>query len=343
MTTHLSMFRSATLKLTVAYMAIALFICVLFSAALYQVATRELRGQLLHQYQRWNYVVNDYDQPPPMSLPTPGSDIDLGSHHILLRLVYVNIMVLVAAGFVSYGLARRTLQPIEAAHEQQKRFTADVSHELRTPLTALRMETEVALLDKAAAVPALRKTLKSNLEEADKLEALINNLLRLSQLETLQARETFQAVALQNVFKAAIGAQDKQATKRHITIHQAKTSLSVQGDQAALCQLITILLDNALKYSPNGSTITVGTSQVGQQAVITITDQGKGIDPASLAHVFNRFYRADDSRGSDGYGLGLSLAKMITDLHEGTIGLASQVHKGTVATIKLPLAGTRPI
>ena len=166
--------------------------------------------------------------------------------------------------------------------------------------------------------------------------------MRLSKLETLQARETFQAVALETVLKAATDAQHKQAKKRDITISTAKTTLIVPGDQAALNQLVTILLDNALKYSPNGSAIAVAVSQAGQQAVITITDQGKGIDPASLAHVFDRFYRADNSRGSDGYGLGLSLAKMITELHGGAIALTSQGGKGTVATIKLPLATTTP-
>ncbi len=333
------MFRSATLKLTVAYMAIALVIGLIFSVALYQVATRELRGQLLHEYARWNFVINDFEGPTPQGLPKPISDIDTGAHHILLRLVYVNILVLVAAGFLSYGLARRTLQPIEAAHEQQKRFTSDVSHELRTPLTALKMETEVALLDKTAKPAALRKVLGSNLEEADKLETLINNLLRLAKLESSQARETFQAVSLTKVIKAAAAAQDKHATERQQTIATTNTSVKVQGDEAALTQLITILIDNALKYSSNGSAIEINARSANKnQAVVTVTDHGNGIDPASLPHIFDRFYRADSSRGSDGYGLGLSLAKMITNLHEGTIELTSSVGKGTTATVKLPLA-----
>src|SRR5206468_328883 len=95
------------------------------------------------------------------------------------------------SGFASYGLARRTLRPIEESHEQQKRFTADVSHELRTPLTALKMSSEVALMDAAASKPALREALQSNLEEADKLELLINNLLRLTRLEATELQQTF--------------------------------------------------------------------------------------------------------------------------------------------------------
>jgi two-component system sensor histidine kinase CiaH len=336
------MFQSATLKLTVAYTAIALVICLIFSFALYQVGVHELQGRLQHQYERWNGVVNnDFNEPLPFKLPTPTSDIELGAHHILLQLIYTNVVVLVAAGFVSYGLARRTLQPIEAAHEQQKRFTADVSHELRTPLTALKMETEVALLDNAAKPAALRKVLKSNLEEADKLESLINNLLRLSQLESHHARETFQAVPLKTVVASAIKALQKQADKRHISIKTTGKTLKAQGDEAALTQLVTILLDNALKYSPSGSKITVDTQAANRQVLLTVTDQGNGIDPASLPHIFDRFYRADNARskdGSEGYGLGLSLAKMITDLHDGSIALTSTLGKGTTATVKLPMA-----
>jgi two-component system sensor histidine kinase CiaH len=337
-----SMFQSATLKLTVAYTAIALVICLIFSIALYQVAVHELQGRLQHQYQSWNGVFNDFDQRTLLfKLPTPTSDIEQGAHHIWLQLIYTNLLVLVAAGFVSYGLARRTLRPIEAAHEQQKRFTADVSHELRTPLTALKMETEVALFDKSTNAPALRKVLRSNLEEAEKLESLINNLLRLTQLESSHARETFQAVALQSVITSAMKAQQKQADKRNITVKSSTTKLKTQGDEAALTQLVTILLDNALKYSPSHSSVTVAVQAAGRNALITVTDQGNGIDAVSLPHIFDRFYRADNARtkdGSAGYGLGLSLAKMIIDLHGGSIALTSSIGKGTVATVELPLA-----
>jgi len=336
---RLSMFRSATLKLTVAYMAIAFVICLIFSAALYQVATRELSGQILHEYQRWNFVINDFEGPTPSNLPSPSRDIEIGSHNIFLRLVYVNLLVLVAAGFLSYGLARRTLQPIEAAHEQQKRFTSDVSHELRTPLTALKMETEVALLDKAAKPAVLRKVLGSNLEEANKLESLINNLLRLAKLESSQARESFQAVSLSTVVKEAAAAQQKHAVKRKQAINVTSKAVSVDGDEAALIQLVTILIDNALKYSANGASVTVHAQPAdNKQAIITVSDSGNGIDPSSLPHIFDRFYRGDSSRGSDGYGLGLSLAKMITDLHQGSIELTSNQGKGTIATVKLPLS-----
>ena len=131
------MFRSATLKLTLYYTAIIMAISAVFSVVIYHYGTQELERGLQHQFTRFSHEYSSF----PNLGPPPAFDSDLGQgdHRLLTRLVSFNILVLLGAGASSYILARRTLQPIEAAHEQQKRFTADVSHELRTPLTALKM------------------------------------------------------------------------------------------------------------------------------------------------------------------------------------------------------------
>jgi signal transduction histidine kinase len=168
------MFRSATFKLTLWYIAIVMAISLAFSVVLYHEATSELirglHGQMEHIFNQFPVFEGD------PSLLRPAPDYTAAVHRILIRLVGFNAIVFVGAGLSSYWLARRTLEPIEEAHEQQKRFTADVSHELRTPLTALKMESEVALMNRNSTAPELRQTLTSNLEEVAKLEALINNL-----------------------------------------------------------------------------------------------------------------------------------------------------------------------
>src|SRR5690349_10918291 len=123
------MFRSATFQLTLWYLALVMAISLTFSGVLYQVATDELARGLHSETERIFLQFPVFDNSPMLRT---GPDYDRGTHRILLRLVGFNIIVLFTAGFASYWLARRTLEPIEEAHEQQKRFTADVSHELRT-------------------------------------------------------------------------------------------------------------------------------------------------------------------------------------------------------------------
>lgn len=335
------MFRSATFKLTAAYLTIIAIISLGFSAGLYNVAMHDVESGLQRQTQR---ITNDF----PVFMGSPylrsnTTDLRESREHLLGRLVLLNLLVLVAAGFASYALARRTLGPIEAAHERQKRFTADVSHELRTPLTALKMESEVALLDPKASRPELRDVIASNIEEAEKLNILVANLLRLSQLDDGDKSAVFSTVSLNDTIRAAIDQLTTVAAVRNITF-EAKLgkALSVYGDQPTLTQLFVILLDNAVKYSPDKSTVSIALTTEQQLAKVTITDQGIGIAKNDLENVFERFYRADQARTSgnetSGFGLGLSIAKLIADSHNGTVSLTSRPGKGTTATVLLPLA-----
>jgi len=199
------------------------------------------------------------------------------------------------------------------------------------------MESEVALLDTAASKAALRETLESNLEEAEKLNSLLESLLRLSKLE-VSAGPPLAPLPLTPLVTEAIGRVHAAATARHITItsHLA-ANVSVAADHDSLVQLLVILLDNAIKYSGEKSEIMVRTEHDEMQVVVRIEDHGIGIAPDALDHVFDRFYRADAARtGSNGYGLGLSIAKHIADLHHATITLSSVVGEGTTATVSLP-------
>ena len=331
------MFRSATFKLTVWYLTIVVVICLAFSAAVYHFATRELAHTLSTQTQRIYTNFPVFDNDPFWRRDT---DLAIGSQRILKELIEFNIVVFIAAGFASYWLARRTLEPIELAHEQQKRFTADVSHELRTPLTALKMESEVALMSADTSKQELRAVLESNLEEAAKMDTLINNLLRLTKLDTNQVQTNFRKLSLNDVIAEAISHVEKQAGRKHATINNQVKKLALSGDYDSLVQLVVILLDNAIKYSPENSTITLDSSKLDSTVRLTVQDQGQGISPEALPHVFERFYRADKARTSsttNGYGLGLSIAKLIADVHHGTITISSRVGKGTTVTVLLPV------
>lgn len=332
------MFRSATFKLTMWYLAIVMAISLIFSVVVYDIATGELDRGLNSETRR---IYQQFPVFQDSQTLKPGADYDRGAHRIFLRLVLVNAAVLISAGAASYWLARRTLRPIEEAHEQQKRFTADVSHELRTPLTALKMETEVALLNTKNGKLELRQVLKSNLEEADKLEHLINNLLRLTRLEADELQQQFNATSGQAIIDAAVNQTAKLAAKHQVNVKVGKLARNqVNGDQDSLVQLIVILLDNAIKYSPSKKTVEISSRAINNQVVFKIVDRGEGIPPSTLEHVFERFYRGeDDSRNktaASGFGLGLSIAKMIADLHGGVISIESGAKQGTTACVSLP-------
>lgn len=339
------MFRSATFKLTASYLAIIAVISLSFSAGLYHVVMNDVESGLQRQTRR---ITNNF----PVFLDSPylrssNADLRESRSHLLGRLALLNILVLVGAGFISYALAKRTLTPIQAAHERQKRFTADVSHELRTPLTALKMESEVALLDPKASKAALRSALSSNIEEAEKLHILVANLLRLSKLDDDDRTTSFTRVTFSETVQAAIDQLEPVAKSRGIDLKAAlDNKLSVTGDPATLTQLFVILLDNAVKYSPAGSTVSVSMEAKQQLAYVHIADNGIGIAKSDLDHVFERFYRADQARTSgnesSGFGLGLSIAKLIADSHGGSISLTSRVGRGTTATVVLPLLPTTP-
>jgi signal transduction histidine kinase len=332
------MFRSATFKLTVWYMLIIVAISLMFSLVVYHLAVNELASGLSHQSERFSNEFPAFSNNP---LLRQRSELSSGTHQIITNLIVFNALVFVTAGFGSYALARRTLEPIEDAHEQQKRFTADVSHELRTPLTALKMETEVALLDKELKSPGLRAALRSNLEEADKLELLINNLLKLTKLEAEELERTFTTVSLKEVVNEAVALTHQQAEAKAITLTRTGNEGTVLGDKATLTQLAVILLDNALKYSKDGSSVEITQTSDERTARLTIIDRGVGIEKAALEHVFERFYRANKARTggvTEGYGLGLSIAKHIADMHGGTITLSSRVGHGTTASVTLPKA-----
>jgi len=332
------MFRSATFKLTLWYLGLVMVISLVFSGVVYEVGSNELSRGLRRQTEGISSNFPVFDNSPFLR---SGGYIQNGEHRLLERLIIFNLVVLVGAGAASYALARWTLEPIEQAHEQQKRFTADVSHELRTPLTALKMESEVALMDAGASKEALRQALASNLEEVGKLDALINNLLRLTRLEANELQHSFVSLDIAEIVSQAIQQVDKIAASRSITIQNDVTSARTLGDAESLTQLVVILLDNAIKYSPDNSRITLSSKHTDHHLGISVKDQGSGIAKADLEKVFDRFYRADASRtkaGSEGFGLGLSIAKLIADVHRATISLASRPGHGTTATIELPIA-----
>jgi signal transduction histidine kinase len=335
------MFRSTTFRLTGWYLFVLMTLSIIFSVVIYQVATDEV-GTRLQRFQtgiqQSQVQFQEFTPLPRATESLRVSELDKAESNLSIELFYVNLCVLIAGGFISYFLARRHLMPIEKAHEAQSRFTSDASHELRTPLAIMKTELEVALRDKSATVDDLKEILSSNLEEVDKLSKLAEMLLSLSQLDHTKLK--LGPVNLNKVTKGII-ADFSHSSDRIIL--SAKKQLIINGNEMAIADLVKILVDNALQYSPKDSQIFINIHQINQTAQLEIINTGPGIKPDKLSHIFDRFYRADSSRTGGkqrGYGLGLSLAKKIIDLHNGEIRATSIPDQTTTFAFSLPLVSS---
>lgn len=307
------MFRSATFQLTAWYLGILVAISLLFSVVIYSISLSEVSTRL-------GFIRTSFEISQPRYEALRDIQLREAEANLILSLSITNLAIWVAGGFGSYYLARHTLRPIEEAHEAQSRFTSDASHELRTPLASMKTELEVALRDPNPSLEEMREILTSNLEEVNKLTNLSQMLLQLSRLEHTKLK--LEKVDLSAATKTVIKRLDKSGQR----IKREGKPRRVFANPTSIEELLTILLDNALKYSPPNSEVIVRLIAQRHLAGFEVTNSGKGIPQKDLPHIFDRFYRVDVSRtGGEkkGYGLGLSLAKKIVQLHGGELSVTS--------------------
>ena len=228
---------------------------------------------------------------------------------------------------------------LEGSFNQIKQFTAVVSHELRTPLAILTGELEVALRSDKS--PEEYQTLLiSALEEVGRLSKVVRTLLDLSRAETGQVSIDHQTVNLSIMLDDLSEDAMILAEERSISVgSMIEPNIVIDGDSVRLHQALLNIVDNAIKYTPEGGDILMRLVKEGDRAILRVSDTGVGIAPEHLPHIFDRFYRADQARSQDiqGNGLGLSIVKWIVEAHEGTIRAESTQDKGTMITIVLPI------
>lgn len=332
-------FKSSYIKLTLFYVLIVMVISVTFSILLYDVSSREIDRGLGHDNRIMQEVMPRLNNNFPEFEQLRLMQIKESNKRIRNNLVTVNLLILVLSTVVSYFLARRTLEPIEEMVEAQNRFTSDASHELRTPLTAMKAEIEVGLRDKHSSINDLKELLKSNLEEIGKLEALSGALLKLAKYKENIINE-FADINLKEVVEKSLKNVAILAQEKELNIKSDLENLKIKGEKDSLNELFVILIENAIKYSPQKSSINISLIKENDKAVVKVKDQGVGISSEDQKRIFDRFYRVDQSRNkikSNGYGLGLSIAKSIVDLHKGTIKVTSILGEGSEFAVRLDL------
>ncbi len=231
------------------------------------------------------------------------------------------------------------LESIEEASSAQQRFVSDASHELRAPLTAIQGNLELLSRHRSMPEAEREEALAEVTREANRLSRLVADLLALARADAgvpLKHR----LLDLDEVMLDAYREAHQLSKGQTLTLNPFEP-IQVIGDEDRLKQLMLILLDNALRYTPANGHVTLGLQRQEMGSKITVRDTGVGIPPEDLPHVFERFYRADPARGRDpgGTGLGLSIAHWIVEQHGGKITLESQPGQGTIATVYLPLPG----
>ena len=314
------------LRLAATYLAIIMIMSIGFSFLLFGVSRDEL-GRRPREFApdspfSGNSMQQYFDQREQESRQT-----------LLIDLVLANVGMLLFGGVISYLLAERTLRPIEQNMAAQAQFVSDASHELRTPLTALRTANEVALRSKTLKLKEAKEVIRENVDDISRLQGLADSMLGLLREEQPIQRTS---VDLATVVADAMNNVAPQALRKHIEIIDEVPRITVRGERLLLGSLVTILLDNSVKYSHTPSVIRVAAQASGQKVQLRVSDEGVGMSRETIANVFTRFYRADSARSTEGYGLGLAIAEKIVHQHGGTIRVESQLGKGTTVTVVLP-------
>jgi signal transduction histidine kinase len=226
-------------------------------------------------------------------------------------------------------------QQTEQTLQQQRRFVADASHELRTPLTTIRGNLGLLQRQPPIAEEDERAVLSDMVEETNRLIRLTNDLLVLARSDAGRALRLSPVPIAPLVDD--ICRQAKLLGEGRAIVCEAVPDVRIAGDQDAIKQVLLILLDNALKYTPAGGTITIGATQTDRVAAISLRDTGPGIAPEDLPHIFERFYRSDESRTGSGAGLGLAIAQELIEAQHGEITVESEIGKGSTFTVTLAL------
>lgn len=234
----------------------------------------------------------------------------------------------------------RDVTDLRRADRLRRELTANVSHELRTPLTSIKGFAETLLGGAMSDETACRRFLTIIDSEAGRLMKLVDDLMDLSRLESRVVSFEPTEVRLDELVTEALTRMRPQAEAQRIQLRTAATeAVTVLADRDRILQVITNLLDNAIKFTPDGGEVEASVWRTGAEGLVSVTDTGRGIPADDLLRIFDRFYRVDRSRSREagGTGLGLAIAKHIVEAHGGRITVASRINSGSTFTFTLPI------
>jgi two-component system sensor histidine kinase CiaH len=242
---------------------------------------------------------------------------------------------LAASVLITLVVVGRAMRPIRRSLRRQRDFVSDAAHELRTPVAIVRTAAELGL--ESGATVEQQAALEQALAESVHLARLVDDLALLAHADSGVLSLERQEMDLAAMVRDAVSGIELLAAEREVTLStEAPQSVMIVGDWVRLRQLVLILLDNALKHTPDGGTIAVRMRMHGGRVVLEVQDSGSGIEPKDLPQLYDRFYRGARERGLAGGGLGLAIGRWIAQAHGGKIGAANVAPHGAKFTVTLP-------
>lgn len=334
-----STYTKARIKLSLLYFFIIFCIVVIFSFIVIKTNDRQfarfdqMKSEAQKDYEKFGNLLRlkDFER-----LNTIVFD---SKKDFFLHVVTLDVSILGLAIILSYYLSGKTMEPIINALDKQKKFVSDASHELRTPLTAIKTEAEVLARSKRTSLEEYKEFTNSLVEEVDKLNSLTENLLQIARLDNAITSSTVENIAI-SPFVNEIVAKFKtyaQIQEVELKFIPSETDISVTSDKLKLERLLSIIIDNAIKYNKTGGIVEVMISRDIDALSIVIKDTGIGISKEDQKKIFDRFYRASEARSDDGFGIGLAIAHELAHQIQAKIHLTSELGVGSTFEIILPV------
>ncbi len=256
---------------------------------------------------------------------------------LIMTSILLGVLSLVVFFLISLFLAKWALRPVEKAWEQQRQFVADASHELKTPLTVILAIAGIVLANRQSTVEDQSKWIEYIQTEATRMNTLVDNLLYLAKTDDAEYNIILSRLNLSDtVYGAILPFESLVFEQNKNLVTNIKPDLYVDGDETRLNQLLAILLDNAIKYADDRGTISVNLQETNDhKVVLSVTNTGSYIPQDKIEHIFDRFYRVDESRAREqgGYGLGLAIAQSIALTHNAGIDVQSSEGTGTTFSV----------
>ncbi len=320
----ISEYKKAVFKLTIYYSLGVFVILIISNLFIYNLFSRDIQNDsfITKTHIEENEVFDD--------------EIKENLFNVIL---FSDIFLAFITILISYFLSKKTLEPLERSHQKQKRFVADVSHELRTPMAVIKAGAEV-LINKDRTLEEYKKFTEDSLEEVNKLITLSNNLLFLSKKDS--QKKNFYKVSFSEILNTKIEQIKSYAKLKNISIDlNIEKDIYVYGIEEDLNRMILNLLKNSIDYNIMNGKVFISLLKKKNELNFVVKDSGIGIQEKEIEFIFDRFYKADSSRTDNnfsGTGLGLAIVKDIIEEHHGFIKVKSEVEKGSVFEISLPLS-----
>lgn len=324
-------FSRARVELTIIYAIILVVILCMSNIITYSLFSNRLAVRWAQYHIPQNIITIREDNFP-----------DRARAELALSMLVVNSVLLTGAIGLSYILAGITLHPIQQAYEKQRRFLSDASHELRTPLAILQTDLENDLADKKISASA-KEQAQSNLEEVTRMGSIVKDLLLISRLDTEKSKRTpAEKVDFSGLAYSVVDRLSPYAKKQSVTIISKLPELPVtlQANSEHISQAIMNLIKNAIDYNKKNGSVTISMNIEKNTATLVIADTGAGIAKKDLEKIFDRFYRADESRArsTGGSGLGLSIVQSIAKTYGGSVKIESDGKTGSTAKLSFPIS-----